>query len=65
VDGDVAAAVRLVRCLYRLEAILMPRFIAARGMKRYPPELRIGAKLAMNLRVYARMALDLVTGNPA
>jgi hypothetical protein len=33
-------AIRLVRCMYRLEALLMPRFIAARGMKRYPGRSR-------------------------
>jgi hypothetical protein len=61
VDGDVAAAIRLVRCLYRLEAVLMPRFIATRGMKRYPAELGLGYKLAMNLKIYGRIALDLAT----
>jgi hypothetical protein len=61
VDGDLAAGIRLVRCLYRLEALLMPRFIAARGMKRYPEDLGLGHKLGMNLRIYGRIALDLVT----
>jgi hypothetical protein len=61
VDGDLAAGIRLVRCMYRLEALLMPRFIAARGMKRYPEDLGLGHKLGMNLRIYGRIALDLVT----
>lgn len=61
VDGDLAAGIRLVRCMYRLEALLMPRFIAARGMKRYPADLGLGEKLAMNLKIYGRIALDLVT----
>lgn len=63
VDGDVAAGIRLVRCMYRLEALLMPRFIAARGMKRYPADLGLGYKLGMNLKIYARIALDLATRN--
>ena len=63
VDGDVSAGVRLVRCLYRLEALLLPRLIAARGMKRYPADLTLAAKLGLNLRVYGRMAADLVTRN--
>lgn len=63
VDGDVSAGIRLVRCMYRLEALLMPRFIAARGMKRYPADLGLGYKLGMNLRIYGRIALDLVTRN--
>jgi hypothetical protein len=61
VDGDLASAIRLVRCVVRLEAVLLPRFIAARGMKRYPEELGLGHKLGMNLKIYGRIALDLVT----
>lgn len=61
VDGDLAAGIRMVRCMYRLEALLMPRFIAARGMKRYPAGLGLGEKLGMNLKIYGRIALDLVT----
>lgn len=61
VDGDLAAGIRLVRCIYRLEALLMPRFIAARGVKRYPADLRPGYKLGMNARIYGRIALDLAT----
>lgn len=61
VDGDLGAGIRLVRCMYRLEAVLMPRFIAARGMKRYPQDLGLGDKLGMNARIYGRIVLDLVT----
>lgn len=61
VDGDVSAGIRLVRCMYRLEALLMPRFIAARGVKRYPEDLGLGEKLGLNLKIYGRIALDLVT----
>lgn len=61
VDGDVAAGIRLVRCMYRLEAVLMPRFIAARGVKRYPADLGLGEKLGLNLKIYGRITLDLVT----
>jgi hypothetical protein len=35
--------------MYRLEALLMPRFLAARGMKRYPADLGLGHKLGMNI----------------
>jgi len=63
VDGDLASGIRLVRCMYRLEALLMPRFIAARGMKRYPEDLGLGYKLGMNLKIYGRIALDLVARN--
>ena len=61
VDGDLSAGIRLVRCMYRLEAVLMPRFIAARGVKRYPEDLRLGEKLGMNAKIYGRIGLDLAT----
>jgi hypothetical protein len=61
VDGDLSAGIRLVRCMYRLEALLMPRFIAARGMKRYPDDIGPAYKLGMNLKIYGRIALDLAT----
>ncbi|HKK02938.1 MAG TPA: hypothetical protein VKA17_03345 [Gammaproteobacteria bacterium] len=61
VDGDLASGIRLVRCMYRLEAVLMPRFIAARGVKRYPQDLGLGEKLGMNAKIYGRIALDLAT----
>jgi len=61
VDGDLPAGIRLVRCMYRLESVLMPRFIAARGVKRYPADLGLGDKLGLNARIYGRIALDLVT----
>lgn len=60
VDGDLAAGVRFVRCLYRLEAVLLPRAIAVRGMKRYPASLGLMAKLGLNARIYGRMAADLL-----
>jgi hypothetical protein len=61
VDGDIASGVRLVRCLYRLETILLPKFIARRGMKRYPADVTFAGKLATGARVYGRIAADLVT----
>jgi hypothetical protein len=61
VDGDLGSAIRLVRCVVRLQAVLLPRFIAARGMKRYPAEIGLGYKLGMNMKIYGRIVLDLVT----
>jgi hypothetical protein len=63
VDGDLGAGIRLVRCMYRLEALLMPRFIATRGMKRYPEDVGLAYKLGMNARIYGRIALDLAARN--
>lgn len=63
VDGDISGGVRLVRCLYRLEALLLPKFIARRGMKRYPRDLGLAGKIGMGARIYGRIAADLVTRN--
>jgi hypothetical protein len=40
--------------------VLLPHVIAARGMKRYPRGLGLMEKLGLNLRVYGRMAIDLL-----
>ena len=59
VDGDVAHATRLVRCLNRMESVILPGFVARRAVKRVDamPAFRRGA---LALRIYAGMALDLV-----
>ena len=58
-DGDVAHATRLVRCLNRMESVILPGFVARRAVKRVDamPAFRRGA---LALRIYAGMAFDLV-----
>ena len=58
-DGDVAIATRLVRCLNRMESIILPAFIARRAVKRYTPTPLLH-KLGLSLRIYAGAALTLL-----
>lgn len=58
-DGDVAVATRLVRCLDRLETLILPGFIARRAVKRYQAPA-IMDKLALALRIYGGVLRSLV-----
>ena len=61
VDGDVSQGIRLIRCLNKMEAIILPRFIARLAVKRYP---RIGftEKVSKAARVYGLVARHLILG---
>ena len=59
--GDAALAMKIVRCLNRMECIVLPKFVAARAVKHYPP-IGLGTKLGLALRVYGRFVIDLFGG---
>ncbi|MFP5441415.1 MAG: hypothetical protein ACLGHJ_07985 [Gammaproteobacteria bacterium] len=61
VDGEISHAIRLVRCLNRMEALILPEFVAARAVKRYP-DVRFGEKLGLATRIYGRLVANLVKG---
>ena len=61
VDGDVSQAIRLVRCLSRMEVLILPKIIAERAVKRYPA-IALGEKAGLAARIYARVALNFVKG---
>jgi len=58
-DGEVSHAVALVRCLNTMEALILPRWIASRAVKRYP-RLPWFEKAGKALRIYARFAGNLL-----
>ena len=60
-DGEVAHAMKLVRCLNRMESLILPKFVAIRALKRYP-RLSLTEKLADGGRIYSRLAKNLVWG---
>jgi len=60
-DGDVTQALRIVRCLDRMMAVVLPSFIARRMVKRMP-RIGFGDKLAIAIRVYAQMVANLLVG---
>jgi hypothetical protein len=61
-DGEVADAMRMVRCLNRLEAFILPKFVAEKALKRYPDSLDIQEKLTQATRIYSRVATNFVKG---
>jgi len=61
VDGDVSHAIRMVRCLSRMEVLILPKIVAERAVKRYPA-ISLGEKAGLAARIYARVALNFVKG---
>lgn len=53
--GDVALAMRLTRCLDRMQAITLPRPIAERALKQYP-SIPLAEKARLALSTYGRLA---------
>ncbi|MFM2420588.1 MAG: hypothetical protein RL385_5311 [Pseudomonadota bacterium] len=58
--GDAALSVRFTRCLSRMQAITLPRFVAERALKSVP-ELGFTDKLKLAGQVYAAMTREMFT----
>jgi hypothetical protein len=56
--GEIALAMRLVRCLCRVEAVTLPSFVARRALRTLWPLPR-AEKVALAARIYARSVRDL------
>lgn len=61
VDGNLSHAIRLVRCLNRMETIILPKAVAERAIKRYP-HIRFGEKLSLATRTYGQLVANLFRG---
>lgn len=61
VDGEVSHAIRLVRCLSRMEVLILPKLVAERAVKRYPA-IDMGEKLNLATRIYGRVATNFLKG---
>lgn len=61
-DGNVSHSIRLVRCLNRMETLILPKLIAARAVKRYD-DLPLSEKLSKAIRIYGLVAKSLIAGN--
>jgi len=57
-DGDLNLAMVIVRCLDRMECLVLPKFVAVRAVKRYPP-ISIPEKLSLATRIYMQVLLGL------
>ncbi len=61
VSGDISLAIRLVRCLGRMEALILPKMVADLAIKRYP-SMSLLAKLQGAGRIYGRLAYNMTRG---
>lgn len=61
VDGEVSQAIRLVRCLSRMEVLILPKLVAERAVKRYP-EISVADKVKLAARIYGGVAVNFLKG---
>ena len=55
-DGEVSHAIRLVRCLNKMEALILPKLLAELAVKQYPTELSLKEKLSGAANIYLKVA---------
>ncbi|MDV2470065.1 hypothetical protein QR674_13850 [Acinetobacter chinensis] len=55
-DGDLAHAIRLVRCLNKMEALILPKLVAELAVKQYPGDLSLKEKLTGAASIYLKVA---------
>ena len=55
-DGDIAYAIRLVRCLNKMEALILPKLLAELAVKEYPADLSLKEKLTGATQIYLKVA---------
>ena len=55
-DGDLSNAIRLVRCLNKMDALILPKMVAELAVKEYPTELSLKEKLSGAANIYLKVA---------
>lgn len=55
-DGDLSYAIRLVRCLNKMEALILPKLVAELAVKEYPTHLSLKEKLSGAANIYLKVA---------
>lgn len=55
-DGDLSYAIRLVRCLNKMEALILPKLVAELAVKEYPQQLKLKEKLLGAANIYLKVA---------
>lgn len=59
-DGEVSHAIRLVRCLDKMEALILPKIVAQLAVKRYPTDLGLDEKMLKAARIYSLIAKNFL-----
>ena len=55
-NGDLSYAIRLVRCLNKMESLILPKLLAELAVKEYPTQLTLKDKLAGAANIYLKVA---------
>lgn len=55
-DGDISYAIRLVRCLNKMEALILPKMVAQLAVKEYPNNLGLKDKIMEASSIYLKVA---------
>ena len=61
-DGDLSHAIRLVRCLNRMETLILPKYLAKLAVKEYPTHLTFKSKIKKAQQIYLKLALSFLKG---
>ena len=62
VDGELSHAIRFVRCMNKMESLILPRMIARLAVKRYPT-LSFWEKVSKATRIYGLAARHFILGS--
>ena len=62
-DGDLGHAIRLVRCLNKMEALILPKLVAELAVKEYPQQLTLKQKLSGAANIYLKVAQSYIKGS--
>ena len=57
-DGEINLGMIIVRCLDRMESLVLPKFIAKRALKRYP-SISLHEKLGLAIKIYLHLVMGL------
>jgi len=57
-DGEINHGMIIVRCLDRMESLVLPKFIAKRALKRYPT-ISLQEKLGLAFKIYLHLVMGL------
>jgi hypothetical protein len=57
-DGELDLAMIIVRCLDRMEVLVLPKFVAKRAVKRYPP-ISLWEKIPLAIKIYLQLVVGL------
>ncbi|RKG32784.1 hypothetical protein [Acinetobacter tianfuensis] len=60
-NGDISYAIRLVRCLNKMESLILPKLVAELAVKEYPSNLSLKEKLTGAANIYLKVAQSYFT----